>query len=80
MKKWYQWLFLSLGFCIGGALNCLDGKACFTSFIPAIVTALLAVIQFFCDKKGDAGKRVFQYISICAIVLIALSLIYMLFV
>lgn len=79
MKKWYQWLFLSLGFSVGGGLNCLNGRECLASFIPAIVTILLAMIQFFCDKKGDAGKCVFRYISICMIVVLAVSLIFLLF-
>lgn len=80
MKKWFYWLYLSLGFGIGGTLSYLDGKRSIASFIPAIGTALLAIIQFFCDKNGEKGKRVFQYISIATMVLLAIWLIYLVFV
>lgn len=80
MKKWYQWLFLSLGFCVGGALSCLDGRSIVASFIPAIVMALLAIVQFFCEKKGEKGKGVIKYISISAMALLVIWLLCLVFV
>jgi len=80
MKKWFYWLFLSLGFGIGGILNYLDGKSSVASFIPMGGMLLLAVTQFFCDKKGEMGKRAFHYISIGAIVLLVIWLLYLVFV
>jgi len=77
MAKWYQWLYLSLGFCVGGILNLLDGKGV-VSFVPALGTAILAIIQFLCVKKGKAGKKASMYIGICAIVLLVIWLIYLL--
>lgn len=77
MKKWYHWLILSLGFGIGGILHYLDGKKSVAMFIPVAGTALLAILQFFCDKKGEAGKKAFTYISIGAIILLAIWVIWL---
>ncbi len=77
MKKWYYWIFPSLGFALGAMWSNLDGTRGATAFIPAIGMAILALIQFFCDRKGEKGKKVFRYISIAAIVLLTAWLIFL---
>lgn len=79
MKKWYQWFYLSLGFVVGGIINYLDNKQIVAAVIQVGITVTLGFIQFLCDKKGEKGKKVFNYISIAAIVLIIVWLIYLVF-
>ncbi len=78
MKKWYQWFYLSLGFAVGGIVNYLDGRQIIAAVIQVGITLTLGFIQFLCDKKGEKGKKVFNYISIAAIVLLIIWLIYLL--
>jgi len=79
MKKWYQWLYLSLAFSVGAVVRYFDGKGLIASFIPVIGTALFAIIQFFCDRHGETGKKAFKYISIGLIVLLVIWLAYLIF-
>lgn len=75
MKKWYQWLYLSLIFAAGGVLNYFTNRQITAAIIQVGITLFLAFCQLYCDKKGEKGKKVFSYISIAAVVLIALSAI-----
>ena len=77
MKNWYQWFYLSLGFAIGGLLNYFEGKRISAAVIQVSITMILGFIQFFCEKQGKQGKKVFTYISIAAIVLLVIMLIYL---
>lgn len=77
MKKWYQWFYLSLGFAVGGVLNYLDGRQIVAAVIQVSITLTLGFIQFLCDKNGEKGKKVFNYISIVTIVLLVIWLIYL---
>ena len=43
------------------------------------ITVALAFIQLLCDKKGEKGKKAFKYISLGAIVLLILWLLYLVF-
>ena len=79
MKKWYQWFYLSLAFTVGGILNYLDGRQITAAIIQVSITVALGFIQFFCDQKGEKGKKVFNYISIAAIVLLIIWLLYLVF-
>jgi len=79
MKKWYQWFYLSIGFAVGGILNYIDGRQIIASVIQVGITSTLAFIQFLCDRKGEKGKKVFNYISIAAIVLLIIWLLYLVF-
>ena len=78
MKKWYQWFYLSVGFAIGGILNYFDGRQIVASIIQVSITVILGFIQFLCDKKGAKGKKVFNHISIAAIILLFVWIIYLL--
>jgi len=64
MKKWYLWLVLGLIFAIGGVINFFDGRSILGQVIQVSITVLLAFIQFLCDRKGEKGKKVFNYIGI----------------
>lgn len=79
MKKWYQWLYLSIVFAVGGILNYLDGRQIIAAIIQVGITVTLAFLQFLCDKRGEKGKKAFKYISIAAIVLLIIWLIYLVF-
>lgn len=79
MKKWYQWFYLSLGFAVAGISNYIDGRQIIASVFQVCITLALAFIQFLCDKKGEKGKKTFHYISIVAIILLIVGLIYLVF-
>jgi len=77
MKKWYQWLYLSICFAAGGVLNYLDGRQIIAAVVQVSITVLMAFLQRFCDKKGEKGKKVFKYISIGIILLLVLWLLFL---
>ena len=63
MKKWYLWLVLALVFAISGIINYFDGRSVLAQVIQISITIILAFIQLLCDKKGEKGKKVFNYIG-----------------
>jgi len=63
MKKWYLWLVLALVFAISGIINYFDGRSVLAQVIQVSITIILAFIQLLCDKKGEKGKKVFNYIG-----------------
>ena len=77
MKKWYHWFYLSIIFAIAGIINCFDGKPMIAAIGQVSIPTIFGFIQFLCDKKGDKGKKVFQYISIAVIIMLAIWLIYL---
>ena len=79
MKKWYQWFYVALGFAVGGVINYCQGKQIIASVIQVSCMVIMAMIQFFCDQKGEKGKKAFRYISIGIIVAAVIWLIYILF-
>lgn len=78
MKKWYQWFYLSLAFAFGGILNHFSGRSWIAAVIQVSITVILGLIQFFCDRKGEKGRKAFRYISMVTAVLLALWLVYLL--
>lgn len=79
MKKWYFWLLLSLCFAVGGVINFFDGRSIIGSIVQVSITVVLAFVQLICDKKGEKGKKAFNFICITAIVILivwVLCLIY----
>jgi|LSQX01.2.fsa_nt_gb hypothetical protein len=80
MKVWYQWFYLSLVFAVGGLINYLNGKPIIAAIIQVCITAVLAFIQFFCDKKGEKGKKVFRCISIGVIFFLLIWLVYLIII
>ena len=79
MKKWYQWFYLSIIFAIGGIINYFDGRQIIAAIVQVSITVVFGFIQFFCDRKGEKGNKVFRYISIVAIILLIVWLIYLVF-
>jgi hypothetical protein len=77
MKKWYQWFYLSLIFAIGGILSYFDGRGITAAIIQISITVILGFTQFLCDQKGETGKKVFKYISIAAIAILIIWMIYL---
>jgi len=77
MKKWYQWFYLSILFAIGGIINYFDGRQIIAAIVQVSITVVFGFIQFFCDRNGEKGKKVFKYISIAAIILLIMWIIYL---
>ena len=71
MKKWYYWFLLTLVFAAGGLINYFEGRSFTGSIVQVVLTTLLALIQFFCEKHGDQGRRIFRIISIIVIAALA---------
>lgn len=75
MKQWWQWFILAGLWLLAAVLNFTEGR----NFVVigynvfAVLLALaLGFLQRFCDKKGDAGKKLFKRIAIAAVLLILL--------
>jgi len=79
MKKWYQWLYMTFIFTVGGIVNYIDGRQIIASVIQVGITLTLAFTQFLCDKNGEKGKKVFDYINIVAIGLLVIWIMYLVF-
>ena len=77
MKKWYQWFYLSIVFAIGGIINYFDGRQIIATIVQVSITVVFGFIQFLYDRKGEKGKKVFKYISIAAIILLIIWMIYL---
>ena len=75
MKKWYQWFYLAIGFAIGGIVNYFDDRQTIAPVIQVGIAVALGFIQFFCERKGETGKKVFKYISIVMLILLVISLL-----
>lgn len=77
MKKWYSWLVLALVFAIGGIINFFDGKSISAQIVQVCIAVCLAFIQFFCDKKGEKGEKVFKLIAMILSVILGIWIIAM---
>ncbi len=76
MKKWYLWLFLTLIFAVCGAISYAGKENITDDVIMVCITSVLAVSQFFCDRNGEKGKKIFRYICIATIVVIIIYLFF----
>ena len=74
MKAWYQWFYLSLCYGVGGVINYYHNKRIISAIVGVCLTATLAFVQFFCDKKG---KKVFRYIGIGVIIILIIWVVYL---
>lgn len=79
MKKWYLWLIPTVLFAVCGAINYVGGENITNDVILVCITAVLAVSQFFCDRNGEKGKKIFKYICIAAITVIVICLFSIIF-
>lgn len=77
MKKWYLWLGLALIYAIGGVINYFDGKRVSAQVIQVSIVVILAFIQLLCDRKGEKGKKVFNYIAIALSIILGIWIIAM---
>lgn len=77
MKKWYLWLVLALVFAIGGVVNYIDGRSVIAQVIQVSISIILAVIQLLCERKGEKGKKVFNYIAMVLAIIIGIWIIAM---
>ena len=75
MNKWYQWLYLSLCFAIGGIVNYLEGRQTIAAVVQVSITLAFAFIQLFCDRRGEKGKKAFRLISMSVSILLVIWLI-----
>lgn len=75
MKKWYYWLILTLIWIVAAVINYLDNKSIIGALVVCCVSFLFGLCQYFCDKYGDAGKKVLHYIYVSGIVIAAFLLI-----
>lgn len=79
MKKWYFWLILTVLYAVCGILNYFDGDNITLDIVAVCITAVLAVSQFFCDRNGEKGKKIFKYICIAAIIVVVICLLSIIF-
>lgn len=77
MKKWYLWLLLAFCFAVGGVINYFDGKSIFAQVIQVIITVILSFVQLLCDRYGEKGKKIFNYIAMVLAVVLAVWILAM---
>lgn len=77
MKKWYLWLVLALIFAVGGAVNYFNGRSIIAQVIPVSIAMILAFIQLLCEKKGEKGKKAFNYIAMVLAIILGIWIIAM---
>jgi len=77
MKKWYLWFGLALIYAIGGVINYFDGKSITAQIIQVSIVTALAFVQLFCDRKGEKGKKIFNFIALFLSVILLIWIIVM---
>ena len=76
MKKWWQWFLLTLVWLATALLNLRAHRS--TAVIGynlgiAGFFAVLAVVQYVCDRHGEKGKRIFNRIAFLSTLLLVLA-------
>ena len=72
MDKWYMWLVLSGIWVLITNLNIFSersGVVIGYDIFAAVIFAILGIAQYFCDKKGEAGKKQLRAIRVGAVLL-----------
>lgn len=83
MYRNWSWALLSGAWVLAAILNIFDRRSSIVigyDILAAVLFAGLGVTQYFCDKKGEKGKKIFNWICIAAAVLIVLSILLLLIV
>ena len=75
MKEWYHWFFMTLCYVGVGIINYCSGRQIIYAVIAVSLTTALAFVQYFCDKRGEKGKRIFRYVCIGIIAILTVWLI-----
>ena len=81
MKQWWQWFILSGIWLLAAVLNFAEGRNFVVigyNLFTVLLTIALGFFQRFCDKKGNAGKKLFDRIAIAAILLVLLFFVLLL--
>ena len=74
-SKWYHWFLISLCWVVGGIINYFDGKDNTLMAIGTAVFIALGITQFICEKHGEKGKKVFRYIIIGTLIIMAVAIL-----
>ena len=64
MFKWQLWMLLALIGLVTGIMNFFAGNGFVVNILQFVLFAILGVSQFFCEKKGEDGKRIMRGIYI----------------
>ena len=65
MRKSWWWFVLSGVWIFTTVLNILDNRSSIVigfNVFSVILFTLLGITQYLCDKKGEQGKRIFNWI------------------
>lgn len=72
MKEWYRWFVLSGIWVLITVLNIFSersGVVIGYNIFAVVIFAILGIAQYFCDKKGEAGKKWLRSFYIGAVIL-----------
>ena len=76
MGEWYSWLVMAGTWIVVMLLRIFERRSNdigiligFYLFI-ALVCCALGIAQYFCEKKGDGGKKLLKKINIGAVILV----------
>lgn len=78
MKKWWLWFILSGIWILVAIFNVLDKRSSVTigfNIFVVVFFAVLGITQYFCDKKGEKGKKLFNQICMGATAIVVLLII-----
>lgn len=64
MFKWQLWMLLALVGLVTGVMNFFAGNGFLVNALQFVLFSILGVSQFFCEKKGEEGKRIMRWIYI----------------
>ena len=76
MKKWWQWFLLTLVWLTTALLNLRAQRSMAVIGYHLGIAgffALLAIVQYVCDRRGEKGKRIFNRIALISTLLLVLA-------
>ena len=83
MKKWYMWLVLGGIWVLAGTVNWFEHRPLTVIIYNLFAAALfffLGAMQYFCDKKGESGKKIMKLIYISALLAMVIFLVIVLLI
>lgn len=64
MFKWQLWMLLALVGLVTGVMNFFAGNGFLVNALQFVLFSILGISQYFCEKKGEEGKRIMRGIYI----------------
>ena len=79
MKKIYVWFVLSAIWGLAAIFNIYDKRGVLIigyDIFASVIFSFLGISQYFCDRKGETGKKIMNRIAKVIIVILALTFVF----